>query len=143
MKLLPTFALLFSALIASAANQIHAGPQGGRLLRVDPLQAEFFVNPDRQAEIRFYSHSQLTPPTTQSVALTAELQGKRISLPLEKTAAGFISTEPLPETAEPYRIVIQIRLTPDTKPVNFRIDLNLAVCAECEKPEYACTCVGH
>ncbi len=135
--------LLLSTLTASAADQILAGPKGGRLLQVAPLQAEFFVTPERKAEINFYSDQKPVAPTTQTVALTAEPQGKRLPIALEKTSTGFISRDPLPESAEPYRIVLQIRPTPDAKPVNFRIDLNLTVCAECDKSEYACTCVGH
>jgi hypothetical protein len=58
---------------------------------------------------------------------------------MEKTAKGFVSKVPLP-AGEPYRVVVQVREKADVKPKNFRVDLDLAECAECKHPEYACTC---
>jgi hypothetical protein len=52
---------------------------------------------------------------------------------------GFVSKTTLP-AGEPYRVVVQVRATPDAKPQNFRLDLNLALCGECQRAEYACTC---
>lgn len=62
--------------------------------------------------------------------------------PLNRTDPGFVSAAALPE-GEPYRVVVQVRATPEAKPRNFRIDLNLATCDECKHAEYACICEGH
>lgn len=125
------------------ADKVAGGPKGGRLLETDPLKAEFFVIADRKVEITFYDAG-LKPaaPGTQTVAVTAEPATGRTPVELEKTATGFVSKAALP-AGEPYRVVVQVRATPDARPQNFRIDLNLATCGECQHAEYACICEGH
>lgn len=133
-------ALTVTAAALHAAEKIVAGPKGGRLLETEPQKAEFFVNKDRKVEISFYDAA-LKPvaPTTQVVSVTAEPKSGRTKLDLEKTADGYVSKSALPE-GEPYRVVVQVRPTPDAKPQNFRVDLDLSICNECKHPEYACTC---
>lgn len=135
-----------AALCAAAslhAEKIVAGPKGGRLLESEPLKAEFFVTADRKVEITFYDAA-LKPVDAgaQVVAITAEPGSGKIKLDLEKTATGFISKTTLP-TGEPYRVVVQTRASADAKPKNFRVDLNLEMCGECQKKEYACVCDAH
>lgn len=138
--------LLLAAL--AGANLLHAekitgGPKGGQLLDAEPLKAEFFVNDDRKVEITFYDAAlQPVAPAGQVVAVTAEPAGGRTSLELERIAGGFVSKTPLP-AGEPYRVVVQVRASPEAKPKNFRIDLALSTCGECHRKEYACTCEGH
>ncbi|MBI2511676.1 MAG: hypothetical protein HYV96_06850 [Opitutae bacterium] len=141
-RLLLPFAALCAVVCAHAEN-IVGGPKGGRLLETEPLRAEFFVTPERKVEIVFYDAA-LKPvaPGAQSVTVTAEPAGGRVKLELEKTATGFLSTQPLPEGG-PYRVVVQARADAEAKPRNFRIDLNLAPCGECQRAEYACICEGH
>ncbi len=143
MKTIRQLTLLFIAAAVTAlplAAKPAAGPKGGRLLESSPLKAEFFVTKDRKVEVSFYDAA-LKPvaPGTQLVAVTAEPASGRAALELEKTATGFVSKASLP-AGEPYRIVVQVRATPDAKPQNFRLELNLAICGECQRAEYACTC---
>jgi hypothetical protein len=137
--LLPLFFL--TAAFACAAEKIVAGPKGGRLLDTKPQKTEFFVTKDRKVEINFYNAA-LKPaaPGTQVVTVTAEPKAGRTKLDLEKTATGFVSKTALPPGDETYRVVVQVRATPDATPQNFRIDLDLAKCGECKHAEYACTC---
>lgn len=135
-----------AALCATAslqAEKVVAGPKGGRLLESEPLKAEFFVTADRKVEITFYDAA-LKPvdPGAQIVSVTAEPASGKAKLDLEKTANGFVSKTALP-AGEPYRVVVQTRASADAKPKNFRVDLNLATCGECQKKEYACICEGH
>lgn len=133
------------AMVATAlcADKIVAGPKGGRLLQGDSFQAEFFVNPERRVEVNFYDAA-LKPlaPATQVVTVTAEPGSGRVKLDMGKAGTGYVSTKVLPP-GEPYRVVVQMRATPEAKPQNFRIDLNLDTCGECKHAEYACTCDGH
>lgn len=140
-----TFAV--AALCATASLQAEkyvAGPKGGRLLESEPNKAEFFVTKDRKVEITFYDAT-LKPvaPAAQVVAITAEPKSGRTQVELEKTATGFISKAALPASAEPYRVVVQVRAKPDAAPKNFRVDLNLETCGECKLAEYACICGSH
>lgn len=133
----------YCAVSCLAAEKIVGGPKGGRLLDVDGQKAEFFVTADKKVEITFYDAA-LKPvaPGEHVVAVTAEPQSGRTKLELEATPTGFVSRDPLPGGA-PYRVVVQMRAKPDTRPQNFRVDLNLAVCGGCSRPEYACTCSEH
>ena len=136
--------LLLSASLAGAAEKIVAGPKGGRLLDVAPLKAEFFVTKDRTVEVNFYDAS-LKPvaPGAQVVAVTAEPKAGRTPVELQPSATGFVSKTALPASAEPYRVVVQVRATAEARPQNFRIDLNLAPCDGCKQAEYACICTSH
>lgn len=135
---------LFSAALGFAAEKIVGGPRGGRLLDTTPLKAEFLVTQDRRVEINFYDAA-LKPaaPGPRVVTVTTEPKAGRTVLELEKTAAGFVSKTALPAGDEVYRVVVQVREAAGATPRNFRIDLNLAICAECKHAEYACTCTGH
>lgn len=143
-----TKSLLLTFFTLAAVSLLHAdkvagGPKGGRLLATEPLKAEFFVTADRKVEITFYDAG-LKPvaPGAQTVAVTAEPAAGRTPLELAPTATGFVSQSALP-AGEPYRVVVQVRATADAKPQNFRIDLNLTTCGECQHAEYACICAGH
>jgi hypothetical protein len=141
-SLLPLF--LLTAALAFAAEKIAAGPKGGRLLDTAPHKAEFFVTKDRKVEITFYDAARKpVAPGARVVAVTAEPKAGRTVLELERTAAGFVSKTALPAGDEVYRVVVQVRETAGDPPKNFRLDLNLAICAECKHAEYACTCAGH
>jgi len=143
-----TKTLLSLAVALCAAALVHAtqavgGPAGGRLLETEPARAEFVVSAERKAEIRFYDAA-LKPaaPTTQAVTIIAEPASGRVKLEVVKTEFGFATKETLPAGAT-YRVVVQVRATPEAKPQNFRIDLNLGHCAGCDRAEYACTCESH
>ncbi len=140
--LLVSLVLAGSALVAHA-EKIVGGPKGGRLVATAPDAAEFFVTPERKVEITFYDAAlKPTAVKQQAVTVIAEAPGGRTTLELQKTAHGFVSTQVLP-AGEPYRVVLQVRAEPGAKPQNFRVDLNLATCGECQRAEYACTCEGH
>jgi hypothetical protein len=132
---------LCAAVSLAAAEKIIGGPKGGRLLELGSQKAEFFVTKDKKAEIIFYDAA-LKPvaPSTQVVAITAEPKSGRTKVELDKTATGFISKTALPASAEPYRVVVQLREKPDASPKNFRVDLDLEICGGCKRAEYACTC---
>jgi hypothetical protein len=70
-------------------------------------------------------------------SVVVKVDGK--DLALEPKPEGFVSKEPL-AAKEPAPIVVQVRTTADDKPKNFRLTLNTAICGECKRAEYACTC---
>ncbi len=138
--------LLFTlglTMASSAFAETLAGPKGGRLLSTSPHTVEFFVTADQHAELTFYT-ADLQPVASGAaeVSVIAEPTAGRTRIELEPTAQGFRSTAPLPEGA-PYRVVVQVRAAPGERPQNFRLDLDLHTCGECQRAEYACTCEGH
>ena len=143
-----TKSLLLLAAVLCTAGLLHAakpaaGPNGGRVLATEPSAVEFFVTADRKVALTFLDAAgQPATPGTQVAAVTAEPAAGKIVLTLERSPHGYVSTAPLP-AGEPYRVVVQIRPAPDAPPKNFRLDLNLSLCGECQHAEYACTCDGH
>lgn len=139
--LIITFLLATAA--ALAADKPAAGPKGGRMLVTDAIRAEFFVTAERRVELTFLDQAgNVVPPGSASVTVTAEAPSGRVSLPLALKDAALVSTEPLP-AGDPYRVVVQVRAAPGARPSNFRLELNLHECGECQRAEYACTCEGH
>ena len=137
-----TGALLALATAAYVHAEVKPGPKGGQLLETKPLRAEFFINAEKKAEITFYDEAlQPVAPADQIVVVNAEPKSGRQILETEKTATGFVTKTALPE-GEVYRLVVQVKETPSAKSENFRLQFNLSNCAECSRPEYACTC-GH
>ncbi len=117
-----------------------AGPKGGRIVEVEGGHAEFLVQPDRKVSVIFYGEDMApATPADESVTVIAEAPAGREKLAFGKTPEAFVSEKSLPE-GDGYRIVLQIRRTPDAKPQNFRIDYHAGICAECNRAEYACSC---
>lgn len=134
---------LLAVTAACASETTVAGPKGGRMLIAEPVRAEFFVTAERRVEISFYDAAGKTvSPGAAAVTVTAETTSGRVAVPLVAKDATLVSTEPLPP-GEPYRVVVQVRPSPGVRPSNFRIELNLHECAECQQAEYACTCDSH
>jgi hypothetical protein len=132
--------LLSGVALAGESAKIIPGPKGGRMLTKAAPHAEFFVEKDRKVSVIFYG-ADLKPfaPTEQVVTVIAEAKSGKVKLDMEKKAEGFVSKQPLPE-GNKYQVVVQIREKADAKPVNHRILFNSEECAECKRPEYACTC---
>ena len=143
-----TRSILLLAAALCTAGLLHAakpaaGPNGGRILATEPSAVEFFVTADRRVALTFLDAAgKPVAPETQVAVVTAEPAAGKVALPLERSPHGYVSTAPLP-AGEPYRVVVQLRPAPGATPKNFRLDLNLALCGECQHAEYACTCSGH
>jgi hypothetical protein len=142
MRKLITFLVIASILPFSviAQEKTQAGPRGGRLLTLEGQKAEFFVEPDRTVTVSFYDDAlNEVAPTAQVVTATAEAPSGKAKLEFQGKEGRLASTSPLPE-GDGYTVVLQVRLTPEAKPKNFRISLETAACGECKRPEYACVC---
>lgn len=119
-----------------------AGPKGGRVLTEAAPHAEFFVEKDRTVAITFYDAGlQPLAPGAQVVSAIAEAPGGKVKLEFDKTAAGFVSRQPLPE-GDGYTVVVQLREAAGAKPKNYRVVLHDETCDECQRAEYACVCEG-
>lgn len=137
--LILTFAV---ALPDLAAEEVQAGPRGGRLLALDGQKAEFKVEADRTVTVAFYDDAlNKVAPAGQVVTATAEAPSGKVKLEFQPKGDLLASSTPLPEGTG-YNVVVQIRPAPEAKPRNFRITLDAHICSGCQRPEYACTC-GH
>jgi hypothetical protein len=121
-------------------EKVTPGPKGGRVEEVEGGHLEFFVQPDKKVSVTFYSEDMKPQaPAEQDVKLTAEAPSGKAKLEFEKSGDAFVSTTTLPE-GDGYRVVLQVKATPDAKSQNIRIEYHAEVCETCKRAEYACVC---
>lgn len=135
--------LLLTALASTTAyaeTKVKSGPRKGLILELPGKNAEFFVEQDRTISIAIYDESmQAQAPGTEVITATAEAPSGKAQMTFEKKGDLLVSTTSLPE-GESYQVVVQAKSSPEAKPKNFRIKLELYICGPCDNPEYACTC---
>ncbi len=137
-RILTVLALAVSPALADA--KVKAGPRHGRILELEGVNAEFFVEKDRTISIAFYDAAgKQQPAATQVITATAEAKSGKAKLEFEKKGDLLVSKSPLP-AGEGYQIVVQAKTSADAKPKNFRIKLETHECKKCHNPEYACIC---
>ena len=143
LRLLTLAAALCVGLFTATAADKHehkATPRGGRLLDKTEPPAEFVVEKDRSVTINFYNHDMKpVAATTQSVTVIADAKIGKATLQFEKKGDSLVSKTKLPE-GEGYNVVVQFKQTADAKPMNLRFKLDMYICGECKRAEYACIC---
>lgn len=138
LRILTILAIAVSPAMADA--KVKAGPRKGRILELEGVNAEFFVEKDRTVSIAFYDAAgKKQAAGAQVVTATAEAKSGKAKLEFEKKGDLLVSKAPLPE-GEGYQVVVQAKTSADAKPKNFRIKLETHICKKCDNPEYACTC---
>jgi hypothetical protein len=139
---LTALALTVTVTVASAHGKITAGPNKGRLVTGVEPRAEFFVTAERKVQITFVGKDgQPVAPADQVVTVTAGDRAAPTTLTFTRTGDVLLSDTALP-AGNDFPAVVQIKATPDAKPVYARFNLNTAICGGCKNAEYACTC-GH
>ncbi len=142
LRLLTLTALAFTAIVANAHEKIASGPNRGRLITSVTPHAEFFVTADRKVQITFVgADGKPVAPADQVVVVIAGDRSAPTKLTFTKTGNVLLSDTTLP-AGNDFPTVVQIKATPEAKPVYARFNLNTSVCGECQNAEYACVC-GH
>lgn len=135
-------ALAITAAVSNAHEKNETGPNKGRLITSVTPHAEFFVTKERKVQITFVGEDGKTvAPADQVVTVTAGDRAAPTKLTFTKTGNVLLSDAVLP-AGNDFPTVVQIKATPEAKPVYARFNLNMSVCGECNNAEYACTC-GH
>jgi hypothetical protein len=125
-----------------AGEKNIAGPNDGRVLTKSEPHAEFFVMKDRKVQITFLGENgKPVAPAAQVVTVTAGDRSAPTTLRFAQSGDVLISDVALP-AGNDFPAVVQIKAAPEKKAVTERFNVNLAICEECGKAEYACTC-GH
>ena len=143
MKTLTTLILIASAALGFAAeNHGHEhkpGPHGGKLLEAENGHVEFFVLPDRKAEVFLYDEAMKPVATGDGqLAVTTGTREKQEKLAVEKKETFFV-TAALP-AGSGYWVILQWKPTPDASAKTLRVKYLEGTCSGCKLPEYACTC---
>lgn len=120
-----------------------AGPNGGLVITAVELHCELLVTPDRKLKITFLGEDgKAVALKTQSLTGAGGDRTKPTKFTFVKAGESLVSEQPLP-AGNDIPLVLQIKTTPDAKPVTKRVALNLADCPGCKLAEYACTCDSH
>ena len=132
---------LFTATAADKDGHNHkVTPKGGRLLEKTEPRAELVVEKDRSVTINFYNEAMKpVAATTQTVTVIADAKDGKAKIEFEKKGDTLVSKTKLPE-GDGYNVVVQFKGKPDAKPLNLRFRLDMHICGECKRAEYACTC---
>jgi hypothetical protein len=136
MKMLTLSLFSIGVLVAADPAKSVADVQPGRRLEAPGLSAQFVIQPDRKAAVSFVDEVGKPVPRGDRIVVV-KVDGKDVIL--EPQPNGFITKDPL-QAKEPAPIVVQIRASAVAKPTNFRLTLNTALCGECKRQEYGCTC---
>jgi len=121
-----------------------AGPHQGRVLAGIEPRAELFVTAERQLRLTFLDDAgkPLAPPAGASVTVITGDRAAPTTLSFAADGEALLSTAALPEGGN-LPAVLRIKSSGEAKLVTIRVQLNLAKCGECSRPEYACVCEGH
>ncbi len=136
MKILILAFLSICGLRAAEPANAPAEAHAGRLLEAPGVKAEFLIKPDRRVVLTFLDAAGKSVARGERIVVV-KVDGK--DLALEAKPEGFVSKYSIP-TKEPVPIVIMVLATADSKPANFRLTLNTAICLACKRYEFACTC---
>ncbi len=135
-----TMALAFLGSGNLMAEEAKAGPNGGKVLQEVEPHLEFFVTKDRKVQITALDKDgKATPVGEQSVKITGGDRSKPTRMTLSKEGDVLVSDVAFPEGND-FPVVVQIRATPEAKPVIAKFNLNMNDCPTCKYAEYACTC---
>ena len=142
--------ILFPPLLRAEPHDSHdadhahaekaAGPNGGRVIdSVDP-HFEFFVTPGRMVKITFLgADGNAVAPAGQIVTAIGGDRSKPTRLSFAMVDGALISDKALPE-GNMIPLVLQVKVSPESKSVNTKFMVNLAECPGCRHKEYACVC---
>lgn len=119
----------------------EAGPNGGRILHAVDPHLEFLITADRKIRLTpLGKDNKPVPLKEQSATATGGDRSNPTKFTFTKEGVTLVSDKPLPAGNDNPPLILQIKLSPDAKPVTERFSVNLADCGTCKHKEYACTC---
>ncbi len=131
--------IIASITFATAAEKIKA-PNGGRIIEGVQPHAEFLITADKKAEVRFLDAAgKVIAPADQVVTVTMGDRAAPTKLAFTKDGDKLVSDKVIAEGKE-LPVVLQIKVTADSKAVTAKFNLNMAKCPTCLHAEYACSC---
>ena len=120
------------------STKITPGPNEGRIISATKPPFEFLVTAERKVKITFLNdNNQPIPTTSQRVALIGGNRFKPTELKFSKSGDILISDKSLPEGSK-IPVILIIQISPDSKVVRERFNLDLNNCSNCSYKKYAC-----
>jgi uncharacterized glyoxalase superfamily protein PhnB len=134
-----TLLLTLATTLAFGHGGVEIGPNGGRIL-------EFSKNETMHGEVTVKGSTfhiavldkDMKPVAIDSQTLTATTgdRDNPTKLQVTKDATGFI----VPAVKAGDWLIVQFKLSPDTKAITARMEYNTSNCGECSSPEWLCKC---
>lgn len=137
-------ALLLLCVVPAFAHGVASkitGPNKGRVItRLEP-HAELFVTAERQVRLTFVDdHGKpVAIPAGLSANLVTGDRSAPVTLAFAADGGSLLSTSALPG-GQNLPVVLRVTPSAGASVVTVRLQLNLATCGECDRPEYACAC---
>ncbi|MCF7674566.1 MAG: hypothetical protein K9N23_05675 [Akkermansiaceae bacterium] len=146
-SLLAVAALALIPAAHAADGHVHvkkvAGPNGGLVITAVEPHCELLVTPERKLKITFLGDDgKPAALKEQSLTGTGGDRSKPTKFTFTRVGESLVSAQVLP-AGDSIPLILQIKTSPDAKPVSKRIALNLGHCPGCNLAEYACTCDAH
>ena len=114
------------------------GPSDGRIIYATKPPFEFLVTAERKVKITFLNdNNEPIPTTSQRIALIGGNRFKPTELKFSKSGDILISDKSLPEGSK-IPVILIIQISPDSKVVRERFNLDLNNCSDCSYKKYAC-----
>ena len=114
------------------------GPNEGRIISATKPPFEFLVTAERKVKITFLNNNnEPIPATSQRIALIGGNRFKPTELKFSKSGDILISDKSLPEGSK-IPVILIIQISPDSKVVRERFNLDLNNCSDCSYKKYAC-----
>ncbi len=115
-------------------------PNGGRMIKSISPMIEFVLQEDNSIKLSFLNtKGEFVSPEQQIITLVSGTRSKPIQMKFIKSGNSLLSDGQLPSQNN-LPIVLNIKVSPDSKNVYEKFMLNLNVCGGCNLKEYACTC---
>ena len=127
---------------SNTEHETIVSPNGGRVVTSVEPYFEFWLRPDRTAQVTFIDDAgKPVLVSDQKLSLVGGKRSAPINIKFIQQGEVLISETVLPEIKN-MPIVLHIEVGPDSKKVYEKFYLNLSNCGSCSYREYACIC-GH
>ena len=125
---------------AAHADTAKAGPNGGKVIHQVEPHLEFFVTKDRKVQITALGEDgKMIPIAAQSVSIIGGDRSKPTRMKFAKEGDVLLSDIAFPE-GNLIPVILQIKVSPESKTVIEKFNLDMSECPTCEYTEYACIC---
>ncbi|CAN5787471.1 hypothetical protein BH11VER1_BH11VER1_37740 [soil metagenome] len=136
---LTTLALSLLASFAFGHGSVELGPNGGRILEFSKNETMHGEITEKDGKFHIAVLDKDMKPVQiaqQSLTATTGDRNKPEKLEVTKTEKGFT----VPFVKEGQWLILQFKMTSDSKPITARLEYDNAKCGECKKPEWLCAC---
>jgi len=124
----------------AAHEGLEMGPNDGRVFELGSKTTPHIEVGQKDGKFIIHvldKNDKTVPVGERTLAITAGERSAPEKLKVEKTGEAF--TAPIPK-GEKFLVVFQVRESDGAKPLTARMTYEAAICSDCKRPEWLCTC---